>query len=217
MPVSDNPKKDAVNIMLASIGEQPVNSLNSGLVDAEMAETILDAQTREVQGVGWHFNTDFNKKFVPDSVSGEIKLPLDTLNVDAVGQSKYTRLVQRGDRLYDPINHTYDIGSKYSEIYLDIVIELDFNKNNESKDSLPNYARRYITVKAARIFQSRVVGSEQLHGFTREDELEALFEMKRKDAINEDISIFNNYDVYRVIHRGYPNLGSGSLRYASIV
>ena len=182
-----------------------------------MAETILDAQTREVQGVGWHFNTYFNKKFIPDSVTGEVTLPLDTLNVDAVGQSKYTRLVQRGDRLYDPINHTYDIGNEYSEVYLDIVIELDFNKNNASKDSLPNYARRYITVKAARIFQSRVVGSEQLHGFTKEDELEALFELKRKDAINEDISIFNNYDVYRVIHRGYPNLGSGSLRYASIV
>lgn len=217
MPVSQNPKKDAVNIMLASIGEQPVNSLNSGLVDAEMAETILDAQTREVQGVGWHFNTDFNKKHTPDSTTGEIALPSDTLNVDAVGQSKYTRLVQRGLRLYDPINHTYNIGDKYSEVYLDLVVELEFNNNNDNRDSLPNYARRYVTVKAARIFQSRVVGSEQLHGFTREDEAEALFELKRKDTINEDINIFNNYDVYRVIHRGYPTLGSGSLRYASIV
>jgi len=200
--------------MLASIGEQPVNSLNSGLVDAEMAETILDAQTREVQTAGWHFNTNFNIKYTPDATSGEIDLPIDTLSVDTVGQSKHTRLVQRGLKLYDPINHTYTISSKYTEIYLDIIQELDFNDNDASKDSIPPYARHYITVKAARIFQSRVVGSEQLHGFTREDELASLFELKRKDAINEDTNIFDNYDVYRVIDR---NLGTSSLRYASIV
>ena len=41
---------DAVNTMLSAIGEAPVNSLSSGLVEAEIAETILNTVDREVQG-----------------------------------------------------------------------------------------------------------------------------------------------------------------------
>ena len=40
---------EAVNIMLSSIGEAPVNSLSSGLVDAELAQTTLHNVSREVQ------------------------------------------------------------------------------------------------------------------------------------------------------------------------
>jgi len=41
-------KLDAVNTMLSAIGEAPVNSLSSGLVEAEIAETILNTTYREV-------------------------------------------------------------------------------------------------------------------------------------------------------------------------
>ena len=215
MPISDNPKLDAVNIMLSSIGEQPVNSLQSGLVDAEMAETILDAQTKDVQTAGWNFNTDYNRKFTPNATTGEVDLPINTLALDTVGQSYTTRLVQRGLKLYDPVKHTYDILANHSEVYLDIVLELGFNEDSEKKNALPEYARRYIATKSARIFQSRVVGSDDLHAFTKEDEFDAFMNLKRTDAMNQDSTIFDNYDVYRAIHRGYPNLGSGSLRYAT--
>jgi len=47
-------KLDAVNTMLSSIGEAPVSSLSSGLIEAEIAETILDTIDREVQSMGWH-------------------------------------------------------------------------------------------------------------------------------------------------------------------
>ena len=39
----------AVNSMLSTIGEAPVNSLSSGLVDAETAETVLNEVSRDVQ------------------------------------------------------------------------------------------------------------------------------------------------------------------------
>ena len=35
-------KLEAVNIMLSAIGEAPVTKLNSGLVEADIAETILE-------------------------------------------------------------------------------------------------------------------------------------------------------------------------------
>ena len=49
---------EAVNIMLSTIGEAPVNNLDSGLVDAETAETILKNVSRDVQSHGWNFNSE---------------------------------------------------------------------------------------------------------------------------------------------------------------
>ena len=57
---------EAVNIMLSSIGEAPVNSLSSGLVDAELAQTTLHNVSREVQAAGWSFNTEYNRSYALD-------------------------------------------------------------------------------------------------------------------------------------------------------
>ena len=75
-------KLDAVNTMLSAIGEAPVNSLSSGLVEAEIAETILNTVDREVQSMGWHFNTEYRKSFAKDT-NGEIALGTDILRADA--------------------------------------------------------------------------------------------------------------------------------------
>ena len=47
MALTATTKLEAVNTLLSSIGEAPVNSLTSGLVDAELAETILDSTSRK--------------------------------------------------------------------------------------------------------------------------------------------------------------------------
>ena len=57
----------AVNSMLSTIGEAPVNSLDSGLVDAETAETVLNEVSRDVQSFGWNFNTEPDYVFNPNS------------------------------------------------------------------------------------------------------------------------------------------------------
>ena len=51
-------KLDAVNSILLGIGEAPVNTLGSGLQEAEIAEVTLNNINREVQTIGWHFNTE---------------------------------------------------------------------------------------------------------------------------------------------------------------
>lgn len=88
-------KLEAINIMLSSIGESPVNSLTSGLVDAEMAETILNATSRDVQSQGWHFNTEPSYGIVP-LASGELLLPANCLKVDQISSEREFDLVQRG-------------------------------------------------------------------------------------------------------------------------
>ena len=75
-------KLDAINTMLSAIGEAPVSSLSSGLIEAEIAESILNTVDREVQSMGWHFNTELNKSFAQDT-NGEIILPADILRADS--------------------------------------------------------------------------------------------------------------------------------------
>ena len=93
--------------------------------------------------------------------------------------------------MYDKKNHTYNINKA---VNLDTIIELEF-------ETLPEVARRYITLKAARIFQDRVVGSETLHKFNQEDEFMAYNQLKDFEADSEDISVFDNNSVFEVIDR----------------
>lgn len=184
-------KLEAVNIMLSTIGESPVNSLSSGLVDAEMAETILNSVSRAVQSEGWNFNREQNLLVAP-TLEGEIVVPNNTLRADATNIPDSLDLVQRGKRMYDKQNHTFIINK---DVKLDLVVELEF-------EDLPEVARRYIAIKSSRIFQDRVVGSDTLHGFNQQDEAQCYFELKEFENATEDFNIMDNYSVYRVIDRG---------------
>ncbi|WP_052063895.1 hypothetical protein [Nitrincola sp. A-D6] len=181
-------KLEAVNIMLASIGEAPINSLDSGLVDAEMAETILDAVTRSVQSEGWTFNTEYSMKLTPD-VDEHIIIPVNTLKIDPVNRS--VRLVRRGGKLYDPLNHTF----KFKQpVIADIVVALAF-------EDLPETARRYSAIKAARTFQDRTVGSTQLHGFQSQDEQMAYMKMVRDESQVSDHNFLSDNQSQSITNR----------------
>lgn len=188
-------KLEAVNIMLSTIGESPVNSLSSGLVDAEMAETILLSVSRAVQAEGWNFNREYNFLMGP-TLNGEIIVPNNTLRADATLKNDSLDLVQRGNRMYDKKNHTFKINK---EVHLDLVVQLEF-------EDLPEVARRYIAIKSSRIFQDRVVGSDTLHGFNQQDEAQCYFELKEFESDTEDYNIMDNYSVSRVIDRGTTRL-----------
>tara|TARA_R110002153_G_scaffold151713_2_gene303180 strand:+ start:79 stop:687 length:609 start_codon:yes stop_codon:yes gene_type:complete len=181
---------DAVNTMLSAIGEAPVSSLSSGLIEAEIAETILNTVDREVQSTGWHFNTELNKTFAQDT-AGEIILPANILRADATLAAESPNLVQRGLKMYDRTNHTFNIGASTQ---LDVTVQLDFG-------DLPEVAKRYTTLRATRIFQDRVVGSNTLHDFQLRDEALALAELKEFDKAADDHNIFDNYDTYSIIDR----------------
>ena len=183
-------KLDAVNTMLSSIGEAPVSSLSSGLIEAEIAESILNTIDREVQSMGWHFNTELNKSFAQDTL-GQILLPADILRADATLKANAPNLVQRGLKMYDRTNHTFVIGTAAA---LDVVVQLLF-------DDLPEVAKRYIVLRATRIFQDRVVGSNTLHEFQKRDEAEALVQLKDFDKAADDHNIFDNYDTFSIIDR----------------
>ena len=174
----------AVNTMLGYIGEAPVNSISNTAelpVSAANAVTILNETSKEVQSEGWHFNT--TKDFVLTPVNDTITLPSSTLQVDHEG-TEDVDVVQRGLSLYDRKNRTTTFTK---DIKVTIVEELVW-------ESLPEQARRYITLKATRSLQSRLVGSTELEALILRDEFAAKANLERSEAANSDRTIFDNYD-----------------------
>jgi hypothetical protein len=184
-------KLEAVNVMLSSIGEAPVNSLSSGLLDAELAETILNNTNREIQSKGWHFNTEYNYPLVPNSVTNQIEMPTNILDVDGMTSDDTLDVVQRSGKLYNRMDHSFTF-TKTIKVTLKLL--LDF-------EDIPEAARRYITLKAARVFQDRTIGASDLHGIQQRDELEALVDLQEQENGSADYNIFQNYSVSRVIDR----------------
>ena len=184
-------KLEAVNVMLSSIGEAPVNSLSSGLLDAELAETILNNTNREIQARGWHFNTEYNYPLVPDSVTNQITIPTNALDVDGMTSDDQLDVVQRSGKLYNRMDHSFTF-TKTIKVTLKLL--LDF-------EDIPEAARRYITLRAARVFQDRTIGASDLHGIQQRDELEALVDLQEQENNSADYNIFQNYSVSRVIDR----------------
>lgn len=187
---------EAVNIMLASIGEAPVSSItNTSLVDVSIAKAILDETNVSVQSTGLYCNTEYNFPLQANNL-GELVIPANCARIDTVGSSANVDVVQRGSRLYDREKFSFQqFSGKY---FVEMVLLLDFT-------DLPQHVRRYIIVKAARRFQARFMGSETLGGFTEMDETEALGYFVQCEAALEDNNIFfDSYDTQKIVYRGAP-------------
>lgn len=189
-------KLEAINELLEAIGEAPVNTTeNTGLVEADLASSRIDKISRQVQKRGWHWNTLTNYELVPD-VNNNINLPSSTVEVDPTGSSASKDYVQRGTRLYDRENNTFTITDP---VRVDITLLLDF-------DDLPENARDYITMRAARKFQQRLFGSTELYQFDAEDEQRAWFELLDAESDSADYNMLrDSHTVLRVVNRKYFN------------
>ena len=176
---------EAINTILSTIGEAPLNTLTGSLpVDGTIAKNVLSEVAREVQSQGWHFNTHINVTLARDT---DNKVPIAT-NVVRVelDPRKYSKgqydIVQRDSFLYNLAENkdTFDVNfEKVKIVYL-----LPFNE-------IPEQAKRYITIRSARIFHDRTLGANTLHKFSVEDEQKALMILKQAEAQTGDYSIFD--------------------------
>ena len=168
---------EAVNVCLANIGESPVSAITGNItVDAALARDLLRQVTREVQTHGFYWNTELNYKLIPNTADN-LALPANVLSVDTTGDDKNKDLVARGRILYDRVKHTYTFSEP---VYVDIVVALGF-------EELPEIARRYIAVRAARIYQERVMGNGSISNFNTSDE-----DMARAALLAENMEIEDN-------------------------
>ncbi len=158
---------DAVNEMLTAVQLMPVSSLNVATnSDVNIAIDVLSSVHREVETKGWWFNSNYRVAYAPSG--GTIPIPSNVVSLrsargNLVGPAESREVVERNGFLYDVGNNTSIFSTS---VYLDTIISQAF-------EDLPESARRYITIRAARIFQTKILGDETLGVFTFSHEQEA--------------------------------------------
>ena len=186
---------ECVNTMLSTIGEAPVNSLSGSLpLDASTAVNILNEVNREVQSAGWKFNTSWKVSLNRD-VNNKLVVGADVLHIEfnhlRESKSSYDPVL-RGNYLYNLAGETFTWTKDFE--YVTVFYLLDF-------ENIPEQARRYITVRASRIYHDRTLGSQSIHKFSIQDELGALALLKQTEADTADHNIFDSLDQHKIINR----------------
>lgn len=187
---------EAVNTILSTIGEAPLNTLSGSLpVDGTIAKNVLSEVSREVQSQGWHFNTHYKVTLARDT---DNKIPLATnivrVEIDPRQYSKISYdVVQRNNFLYNLAKNeeTFDTNFKDATV----VYLLPF-------DEIPEQAKRYITIRSARIFHDRTLGANTIHKFSQEDEAKSLSILKQAESHTGDYSIFDTPEQAYTVIRG---------------
>lgn len=138
---------ECLNHVLSVIGEDPVTSSDSTHPSVISTLTQVNRVNKELQSLGWWFNTEWNLKLIPNEL-GQIIIPSTTLYIELTNpRQKYVR---RGGKLYDPINHTFIIDA---DVYVNLVLLLDIG-------DLPETAASYVMHKTAYDFYVSDDGDE---------------------------------------------------------
>ncbi len=170
---------EAVNKVLQMTGEAPVNSLVGQVGIAKQAQDALNSASREVQSEGWNFNTDYEKELKRDS-NNEIKLGVTTTRVfiDPHLYPDYD-IVLRSGKLYERKKQLFTFTE---DLKGDVTTILDWLE-------LPEYARRYIMVRAGRQLQEAVVGSAEYAKINITTEMEARSQFLEEETTRDEHSM----------------------------
>ena len=185
----------AVNMLLAAIGESAVSSLETATtVDVTQAKNLLSNINREVQQKGWHFNTEWD---VILSLDSDSRIPLGTSILSIYSPTKLTTIRGRegSSFLYDLDNNTFTWETSINDAVT--ITLLDF-------EDIPQTARQYITSKAARIFQEEIIGQISAESINRQEEVEAYADLMDDEGERSGFNVgFGTLDMYNTtkLHR----------------
>lgn len=187
-PADLSTKLKAVNILLAGMGENAIESLDaaqSGL--AQKAIDALDETSRSLQVRGWFWNSEEDYPLNPD-INSEVPLPVNTIRVARVWHSGGDQLVQRGQRLYNRTDHTYTF-PQGETVKVDIVLFLDW-------DDLPEFAKHAIIYVAQKRLQMRELTSTAIDAAIESDLQNAIAQLEQaEDAQGPANSLTDSQDL----------------------
>ena len=172
-------KLHAINIMLQSINELPIvdEAGIDELVEAQLAESVLEEIKTGVLAEEWDFNTDENYSLSPDNL-GFIPIPANIL--DVVSSDK--DVIMRDWRLYSRSSQS----AKFTQaVTCKVVWNMDFN-------SITHPLRYYMTVKAARVFQARTIGDTNAYSFSQAEEQQAYLAARQSEGRTADDNILDS-------------------------
>jgi len=174
---------DAINMCLRGIGVAPVATEDDPDLDAALAGQTIDQITEDIQARGYWFNKEYNWKLIPNESTGFIDAPSSAISLVTVGVSRAMKITIRGGKLYDLVNHTYDMRILLAEVGNGEYIEFAFITSIPF-DDMPPLARLAVTYTARRTFAQDLEVDERRWKFQRVDEDNAMNAMLKEDARN---------------------------------
>jgi len=190
---------DAVNYQLALLGSPPVATVDELHPDVQSAITALTEANKAIQNKSWWFNTDYNVKMTPDATTKEITLGSSVYEVIATSR---LGVIQRGTKLYDTYNNTYQFDIP---VYINTVNRLDWDLLDESVQD---------TIK----FRAAVhVCENDLEDFTKAETQKeffqaAIIQMKKTNLKIQRRNIFTTPRVARAMYRVRPYALANGMR-----
>jgi len=194
---------DAVNSILMSVGESPVNTLDTQSPEVAIAQTTLRQVVREVQAEGWAFNTEYEVEFKPDD-NDQVLLSDAVIQID-INRYKHNDnydVIRKDGKLYDRYTRS-NLFADEDTLYCDVIWMYAF-------EDMPQTFKDYVTTKASRIAVSRMVADPQLAAAMQQDEVISRSAAIEYDTRQADYNIFknsrlrnpyNSYKPYQVIGR----------------
>ena len=186
----------AINQILASVGQAPVTTLEKTNPDVTIVFDTLKEVSREVQSEGWSFNREYDYPIIPDE-EGYIYIPNNMLQLDLSNNPGYVQrnkydTVRRDGKLYDKRHHTYVFTET---IKCDVKWLFDW-------EDLPTPIRDYITCKAAAVVSTRLVGDTAQYQLLQQQEAYMRAMALEYETQQGDYSMF-----------GYPRDGTNYVSY----
>ena len=161
----------------------------------------IDSYPRKVDSV-----TDASTFEVDSAVSGSkmfyvkrIGTPITALNVDfSTYRNPSLDPVVRGRFLYDKANNTNEFTATVKAI---LTYLIPFEQEEAGGQALPEYARRFVTMRAARVFAQRHVGDPTLIQIASKEEQDAYAQFLAAETENADTNILQSPLAYYTVAR----------------
>ena len=137
----------AINAILGSIGQSPINQLDFQNPEIAFIYNILKEVNQDVQTEGWTFNIEYHIKETVDPTTNKIVIESDVIRIDNTDEWDRTRdFVRRKDsdslwKMYDRVNHTFEYPDD-DYFYVNKVRLLNF-------EDIPTAFQRYIVYRAS--------------------------------------------------------------------
>lgn len=148
---------DAVNDMLAAIGEPPVNSLDDQHADLKNAHRILLSVNKTIQSTGWTFNIEEGATLRPEVNSLQIPYLQSYLRMTGAGGTG--TYINRGGFVFDRTANTDEFTGP---ITVDLVRGRDFYE-------MPTCFRDLIVATASARFNRNFFGSAEVAADLKEE------------------------------------------------
>jgi len=197
----------AVNAILGSIGQAPINGLDFANPEISFIYNLLKEVNQDVQNEGWTFNLEYHIKNSNKDSTNKFVIDSDVVRIDNEDAWDKTRdFVRRKDsdglwKLYDRVNHTFEFPDD-DYFYVNYVRLLEF-------EDIPTVFQRYIIYKASGRAAVQLVSNANLQ------KMLAIYEQQARAACMEyecnqgdhnymgwpDESAYQSYKPYQSLRR----------------